>query len=99
MFPNKGSLAPYSRFINPFCTGETAVPRKKNFDDQVEKGVSKLLETALAGEHTEAQSAGVELRLKVLNTAINFMKVKHKIDEGAAGSAFGGDPDDPTGDP
>lgn len=70
------------------------MPRKVDFDKQVEKGVAKLLETALAGEYTVAQGEGVELRLKVLNTAINFMKVKHKIDEGAGGSAF----DDPVDD-
>lgn len=71
--------------------------RTKSFDKQVEDGITKLLQTALAGELTEAQSIGAEVRLKVLNTAINYMKVKHKIDEGAAGSAFN-DQEEPTHD-
>jgi hypothetical protein len=70
------------------------VPRKKNLEDQVEKGVAKLLETAMAADFTSAQGEAVELKLKILNTAINFMKVKHKITEGESGSAFG-DPENP----
>ena len=91
MFPNKGSLAPYQRFINPFCTGETAVPRKVEFDKKVEKAVTDLLDSTPRTEFDQFH--------KAVNTAINWAKVKHKIDEGAAGSAFGGDSDDPTGDP
>lgn len=68
--------------------------RTKSFDKKVEEGIGKLLDTVLAGDLTEAQSTGAEIRLKVLGTAINYMKVKHKIDEGAAGSAFNDPPEE-----
>lgn len=73
------------------------MPRTKDFDKQVEQGLARLLETVSAAEVTQAMTPGVEARLKVLAVAINFMKVKHKIDEGAAGSAFGGEsPEEPV---
>ena len=87
MFPNRGSLAPHTGFINPFCTGGWAVPRKQDFDKRVEKAVNDLLECAPRTEFDQFH--------KAVNTAINWAKVKHKIDEGAAGSAFGS-PEDET---
>lgn len=72
------------------------MPRKKNIENQVEKGIEKLLEKVMAADFTSAQSEVVELKLKVLNSATNYIKVKHKIDEGSGGSAFNTpDGDDP----
>lgn len=67
--------------------------RTKSLEKQVEDGITKLLQTTLAGELNETQTNGAEVRLKVLNTAITYMKVKHKIDEGAGGSALHDDED------